>query len=627
MKNLLKKDFNISRKFIILFVIMNFLIIGLYYTYSIFVIKQLKDDISLITVRNNVIVFSSSELINNSVTVDGNSAKDVIINLYNPSEGILYYRIMHEGVSTGVSVSEKYHDNSSWGNILPGTSTNSVITISNTNDEAVSVKFIVQESISEYFDKDIGMSYVNVDLNYDHSGANPPSLPNNMIPVYYEAGDNPSEEGVWKKADVNNTDSNYIWYDYDNFMWANAVTVSEDNRSTYINALPGTEILSSDINAFFVWIPKYKYYIISGDGNTSYERLINVNFLNRNDVSSVGTVTCIESISNDMDKHLYSEICQDSTYGSIQNNLSTYFHPSFLEDDDGFWIGKFANSNTSNYTIKANSTTTTGNDILISSVREMINVNNIYGFRQNSHATYDGKTWDYLNGNEDLNAHPITSMEWGAVAILANSAYGKSGNSLYYTDNVKGFTRIYNNTDSNYTGRSTNYTTSSTTITNSSTANAYWYDLTDLTHTKNSITYPIGYRGAGASTTGTIYGVYDMAGGNQTFVMGIVMNEDGTTPYAISSDYYTAYSYIPYRGKIKSSSELPYLEVFRLGDGIKEHVRTYSEIGMWQDGSLTLNNTGFMIRGGYTVNGSLFTTQISNSKDYYETFTVLKYTP
>ena len=60
--------------------------------------------------------------------------------------------------------------------------------------------------------------------NLDKSGANEPELTSNMIPVYYDSTSN-----VWKKADVDNKDEDYKWYDYDNKVWANAVTLSEQN--------------------------------------------------------------------------------------------------------------------------------------------------------------------------------------------------------------------------------------------------------------------------------------------------------------------------------------------------------------------------------------------------------------
>ncbi|MDD5980265.1 MAG: hypothetical protein PUC23_04040, partial [bacterium] len=91
-----------------------------------------------------------------------------------------------------------------------------------------------------------------VDNNLDKSGANKPELATNMIPVYYD-----ETTEVWKKANSNNSDETNKWYDYDNKMWANAVTVSETNRETYLNAEVGTEISMNDINTMWVWIPRF----------------------------------------------------------------------------------------------------------------------------------------------------------------------------------------------------------------------------------------------------------------------------------------------------------------------------------------------------------------------------------
>ena len=85
----------------------------------------------------------------------------------------------------------------------------------------------------------------------DTSGANPPSLLSNMIPVYYD-----EINSVWKKADSSTSSG---WYNYNNKMWANAVTVTSTNRDTYLNANVGTTIPMDDINTMWVWIPRYTY--------------------------------------------------------------------------------------------------------------------------------------------------------------------------------------------------------------------------------------------------------------------------------------------------------------------------------------------------------------------------------
>ena len=65
----------------------------------------------------------------------------------------------------------------------------------------------------------------------DKSGANYPELTNNMIPVYYDKTSD--TEGVWRVADKKNLNETYKWFDYNDFMWANAVTVNKDVMDNY----------------------------------------------------------------------------------------------------------------------------------------------------------------------------------------------------------------------------------------------------------------------------------------------------------------------------------------------------------------------------------------------------------
>jgi len=79
---------------------------------------------------------------------------------------------------------------------------------------------------------------------------NAPELATNMIPVTYD-GEN------WVKAD--STNSNNSWYNYDNKVWANAVTVTEvdNSRSDLVDAPVGTPIPMERINTMWVWIPRF----------------------------------------------------------------------------------------------------------------------------------------------------------------------------------------------------------------------------------------------------------------------------------------------------------------------------------------------------------------------------------
>ena len=133
-------------------------------------------------------------------------------------------------------------------------------------------------------------------------------------------------------------------------------------------------------------------------------------------------------------------------------------------------------------------------------------------------------------------------------------------------------------------------------------------DLTDYSHFANSINYPIGYAGAGASTTGTINGIYDMANLTGEIVAAFVADESGNI--TINSNNYDLYSYSDYLGKVMSSSNIYNLYRYKLGDGIREHFRNFGENGMWNSGSLVQNkNSGILVRG---ANASIYSTSIED---------------
>ena len=453
----------------------------------------------------------------------------------------------------------------------------------------------------------------------DESGANYPELLDNMIPVYYEATSD--TEGVWKKADSKNLDSNYQWFDYDNYMWANAVTVKETGtktRSEYLNSAVGTEINMDDITSMWVWIPRYKYVIFNGNNGSVEEQLIDVTF--EHGIDSTGTVACVDNISTSSTSNS-SETCTDATNGSIINNVSTYTHPAFTFGDEeltGFWFAKFEMS-TDDTTCLNNQSTTNCNKTdlniyvipdelslryisvsnLFKNTRGMELSGNIHGFSQSNTATTLNNDGTILNDNNNYDIHMEKNMEWGAVAYLSQSKYGKYGNSLYEGD----YRRIYKNNYYQYTNSiyyyKTGYSGYSETASYSTTNTVLYNDLTDLGNGQ-------GYKGAGASTTGTVYGVYDMNGGSYDYVMGNMVNTSGTfyssssgfsSPYP-ESKYYDKYSYSTSSTSIASYSRS------KLGDGIKETIKditnTGSGAGWGYYGYRNMSNSSdsWFLRGG-----------------------------
>ena len=376
--------------------------------------------------------------------------------------------------------------------------------------------------------------------------ANSPVLLDNMIPVYYD-----EEEEVWKKADKANISAK--WYDYDAKMWANAVTVSETNRATYLSSPVGTTISMEDINTMWVWIPRYKYTIfnanMSGSEVTS-EQEIKIEF--ESGTSTTGTVRCVDSINNSDGT---SETCTDTVYGEVTNGQSTYTHPAFTFGNNeltGFWFGKFENSIDSSNNIIIKPDMLSWNNHTISTAfeysRKMELQNNIYGFSSTANAY--NSTGELSGDTNNFDTHNIKNMEWGAVAYLTQSEYGRCTDGLcteiYINNSARQDGATWYDT---YTGRSGGTVGESV---NYKAYGTYSYDdyVISDSNTKGE---KVAGRGVGASTTGNIYGIYDMSGGLWDRAMGNMAADGGgfnaagsgtwSTGLYPSLKYYDRYTY------------------------------------------------------------------------------------
>ena len=407
--------------------------------------------------------------------------------------------------------------------------------------------------------------YVNVEgmqiASLDTSGANFPELTDNMIPVYYD-----TTNSVWKKADSKNLNSTYKWFDYNNQMWANAVTVLENgttSRSDYLAAANGTTIADADITSMWVWIPRYKYVVFNGNNGTAEEQMINVTFEHGRDTT--GTVTCSSTSAG-------VETCS-----TIKNKVSTYTHPSFTFGSDeltGIWISKYemstddancnatpntsnCNKNTLNVVIKPNATSLKYINVfnMFDNIRKMELSNNIHGFKQADGVTTVANTGVITGDSNTIDTHMIKNSEWGAVAYLSHSKYGNPGNAV-------------------------------------------------------------------DSTTGNEYGVYNLNNGSNEYVMANMVNSSGNfqvssaTTWSTSTKpeakYYDIYSY-----SADATGE-PSLIRGKLGDGTKEVTSNFtSTTGRWYSGGNNLmagSNSWGLRNGIYGLsNSSTGTTDASNT--------------
>ena len=291
------------------------------------------------------------------------------------------------------------------------------------------LSYFITTSFALFTDTIVGEKTIEAKVDTcNQNKPNAPVLDSNMIPVYYD-----ENTETWKKADSTNKSNN--WYDYCDKKWANSVTVSSTNRTTYKNASPGTTIPMDDILTMQVWIPRYKYKVwnYNADGTkTSNPQEIEIVF--EKETAKTGEITCSDTISGTGGASetckIGSTTCTDSTC-----NNKYYTHPAFTfgeEEISGFWIGKFELTGTiSSITTKPNLTSLGEQRVgdFSTNIMKMNDSGNIYGLS----ATTD--------------THMIKNMEWGAVAYLSHSKYGTCTDGTCKEVNI-------NNSSDKYTGRS-----------------------------------------------------------------------------------------------------------------------------------------------------------------------------
>ena len=363
-------------------------------------------------------------------------------------------------------------------------------TVTFTSSNNATYTYVVQNPDTYYVcvrisDNAGNMAYVSEEVDATGEKVGTPVLTDNLIPVTI------ANDGT--VTAVSKDDNN--WFDYENKLWANAVLTTSTNRSTYMAIANGnsssTIIPESEILAYYVWIPRYKYALTSADGNPES---IDIVFEKASTTKSTGTAT----------------------------GTSYYTHPAFTFGSDeleGFWAGKFevsytangstyssTNMNCSNYTC-ANAQNlrilpnkiACGNNSIASfhyGIASMDTTSNIYGLA--------------ADGSIDL--HMIKNSEWGAIAYLSHSGFGKNAE-----------VRINNNGT---------YTTGC----GASADNGAQNNACQIQY-GNETSYP-------QSTTGNISGVFDMSGGIGEYVMANfegVVGDSGFSTFP-DSKYYNVYT-------------------------------------------------------------------------------------
>ncbi len=402
-------------------------------------------------------------------------------------------------------------------------------------DDNQNVSFSTKVSINEI------KEYVEPEYT-DNVIAEAPELAQGMIPVKFDDSGN-----------IVVADTSSKWYDYEAHEWANAVLVNcadsnikskyFDSNNKVLASAVGKTISMDEIMQMYVYIPRYKYQLFNAEDGTSVEQAINITFESKTTAKSTGT-----------------------------KNGEWLTHPAFTFGDKelaGIWVGKFETSNTSSLPkIVPN----------VSSLRDMcvsVQFNTSRLMTTTLASRYGTST------NDD--SHMMKNMEWGAVAYLSSSIYGRYTNA---STCIESGCEVWINNNEKYT---TGCAGSSVSADRASTCNAW-----------NTVT------GVNASTTGNIYGIYDMSGGAGEYVMG---NYNDTIGYAGFG--YAGFISMPeakYYDNYTGTDSKSDFTKYHLGDATKETLKTKSIGGnAWHgDYSQSISSSYPWVERGGSCPGSTY---------------------
>ena len=353
------------------------------------------------------------------------------------------------------------------------------------------------------------------------------------------------ENGNW----VSGTDYNYV-----------AGSGTTDNReSRWANA----KVTIDGVDSYFVWIPRYAYRIIYFSSQDTKDA-----YLTNGDTSGIIGYSDSRGIV-DVNGRKVNGVASTTSL-----NVGDYFrvHPAFMNDSSnnyenggwstdlsGIWVGKYESSLVN----KADSSNIDTNDsetgnILLSDAKHNGKAIAVQPGMSSWRCCTIGNMYTNAKAySTDLNSHMLKNSEWGAVAYLTESKYGRNGTEVTINDSsdfITGSAQTSNGTTEDYKSA----------------------------------------EGVLASSTGNIYGIYDLSGGAHEYVAAYYtggnstyLNYGRSLVNEIEKKYVTAYT------GVNVNSD------YKLGDA------TYETSGWHGDSASFVDSVSpFFMRGGLCNVGS-----------------------
>jgi hypothetical protein len=390
---------------------------------------------------------------------------------------------------------------------------------------------VVGEQLPDPVDPDIPLAtpesqWVKSDTTVSGASANTftVDLDTNMIPI------------------VNAADVGASWCNYDIQKWCNAVTVSPSTLADYQSSPDGTPVIESDILGYWVYVPRYQYQVqrfSPADPPSCGPAATN----NPGGVTGTCSTTLSDGLYGPRNFNIKFQKSTDPIATPTQTgDWST--HPAFTAWTaanggaglNGLWVGKFETTGSPGaLTIKPNQTSLRGQQVGLQfdeakrigtvdltaesyGTAAYLNSAGTAAIPQNQHNLSTAKT------------HDFTNPDWGAAIYLATSAYG-AGDQTFANgaSNPNDFGIVAKNANSDYV-------TGCGPAADHNNKGSYSGGLTCNNAGTDSSYYTS--RGLQASTTQNVYGIYDMAGGADEYVMALYYEISRSYGFSVPDEPY-----------------------------------------------------------------------------------------
>ena len=396
------------------------------------------------------------------------------------------------------------------------------------------------------------------------------------------------EKVAWRDDGTEFTPTqNSDWYEY------KSISGTGDNTTSHWANAKNT----AD-GSYFVWIPRFAYRIIYWD---SEARNNVVGYYDgRGMVDVQGNV-----IKKTVDSEEITMSLDQGVNKVTQDGIEYIVHPAFDDNVNnggwrnklsGIWVAKYEMSREDYDSSTSSWKPTTisdggGNTEITESNKSTIRVvskPNLASWRDITIGNCYANSYGYDRTKE---SHLMKNSEWGAVAYLTHSQYGRNGKEIsvnqckdYITGAGKG--------------------TGSGEIYNSS------YNVDSTTKLPAAVQQYNGSIGKLSSSTGNLYGIYDLSGGAWEYVAGFDgastsnnLTNNGWAELSISKTS-TKYATEYINGESNNYNNILVYRIGKVGDATKE-ILAGSKRNWFNDSfGCIYSDYPFIIRGGYYDHGS-----------------------